>query len=275
MSQRNVPVVLNQPLPRRTQATYLVRLPATILAAVFVGLVLVATLPIYSRFHRLETLKHEGISTDGEITDLTQEHGRNDSISYRVDYRFFAAPSSGGSQTAHQAKEYVDVDTYRWLFIGRTVAVVYAPLDAEQSALNIGNVIRTTNNYVGALKVYAIMFAICAGLYVVMIPFTLGPYLREKKLLRWGKIAPAEIVEDYEERSGRMPLSRVTYRFRDGTGNTVQGIRDGLAQKQYRTAAVSIDMLENPTVLYDPKDSRKNLLYPPKYVVCLSRQGDG
>ena len=102
--------------------------------------------------------------------------------------------------------------------------------------------------------------------------FLLYQYRRQKRLLEWGEVAAATIVSDSEYNAGRAGRkSAVTYTFADDTGRVVQGKRMGLPVKNSRRGAMYVEMFGDPTVIYDPDDSAKNMLYPFAWIDCISK----
>jgi len=150
---------------------------------------------------------------------------------------------------------------YRTLKIGGPVSLVYDPTHPEHSEL--GSTVDAHRLHKGRGDFpFALLFflAIPAGI----VSWMLWTYFREKRLLRWGTAARATVIAevDYESR-GRW--SRIIYTFRDESGSTVRGEKAGLARAndprpkfiQYRQS-----FLANPTAVYDPRNSARNMLYP-------------
>ena len=105
-------------------------------------------------------------------------------------------------------------------------------------------------------------------LFVIFMPaMMLRSYARDKYLLRWGTVVPAKIIGEREYRGPHnAKFSAVTYSFTDRDGNTVEGTRKAVArQADIRPgfAEIRARIFANPTVLYDPRNSRRNTLYPP------------
>ena len=94
-------------------------------------------------------------------------------------------------------------------------------------------------------------------------------YKYEKYILQYGEIAFASIAREYEYDSRTGMLSEVTYSFMDRSGNVVAGSRKGVPapySQRDELNEIRAQILSNPTALYDPKDSSKNILYPPRFV---------
>jgi len=124
-----------------------------------------------------------------------------------------------------------------------------------------------TFNAVKVHDVWPVVWIACAviggpplaisGLYVFR-------YRREKHVLQWGKGAPARIIGEYEieTRTGR--VAKVTYSFEDD---------NGLTRENTKSLPVSADprpgfddqrarYLNNPTAVFDPRNSKRNVLFP-------------
>jgi hypothetical protein len=91
---------------------------------------------------------------------------------------------------------------------------------------------------------------------------------REKCILESGKAAPAVLIKMKKYSFRDIRLVWLTYHFVDETGVSVHGSYGpyGADRKIHPTAASAWESkLSNLTVVYDPKDSRKNILYPAHY----------
>jgi hypothetical protein len=101
----------------------------------------------------------------------------------------------------------------------------------------------------------------------IVLAATLPSYLKEKKLLQFGKVAAATIVGEKDEWISKYgPSFTVTYSFTDEYGHAVTGVQKGLPAKNDKRAIVVADrarIFDNPTALYDPLDSGRSVLYPP------------
>jgi hypothetical protein len=81
-------------------------------------------------------------------------------------------------------------------------------------------------------------------------------YHKQKYLIKWGRAVEATITGKKE---GKITIT--TYRFLDADGKNVEGVRKSW---NWPTNA----FLNNPTVVYDPRNSAKNVLYRSDWVVC-------
>jgi hypothetical protein len=93
------------------------------------------------------------------------------------------------------------------------------------------------------------------------------PYYKDKHLITWGRATEATITgkENPKGKDGGAvkDVISVTYQFVDADGKAVKG-----GTLLYPSYWPTSDHLDNPTVVYDPRDSAKNLLYPSYWVMC-------
>ena len=102
-------------------------------------------------------------------------------------------------------------------------------------------------------------------IFVIPVVIIVAVYLRQKHLLQWGTAAAATIIGEREYRVKYGYQAALTYQFRDAQGNHFQDVRRGIPTKsdsrsdflEYRARFV-----DNPLVLFDPKNSIRNALYP-------------
>ncbi|MCB8873666.1 hypothetical protein [Acidisoma silvae] len=98
-------------------------------------------------------------------------------------------------------------------------------------------------------------------------------YRKEVRLMKWGTLAPAKIIEENEISSRYGKSLRLVYQFRDRDGGLEENTCSGLpVMSTFSPGYIDPLMLTiraNPLVLYDPGDSSRNLLYPPKFVAAV------
>ena len=100
-------------------------------------------------------------------------------------------------------------------------------------------------------------------------------YYKEKKLIQFGYATAANIISEIEHADINsrkfLQATSIAYSFADIEGNLIVGKRDRLPRRS-TTNEESLNLLakitNNPTVLYDPKGSSKNILYPGQYATC-------
>jgi hypothetical protein len=227
------------------------------------GVLFVFLITDLDHFRTIRSLQESGLQVTGHVVGkYMTKPGRHPP--YHVVYEYVPRTSSNGAQGVLTAENAVSGEDYQRLRIGQGVPVVYDTTDPKSVALNFKGEVYQEDPLDIAKGDMAFM-AIYAPIYLVALIFLLRAYFREKRLLRFGIAAPAEITEEIESGMNENSRSRLIYRFEDGSGNWVEGIKNAVPGKyDGRPASVSYRMclLDNPTVLYDPRDSARNLLYP-------------
>jgi hypothetical protein len=118
-------------------------------------------------------------------------------------------------------------------------------------------------NPLSLVEFLALCFGVTGFQYILLIIWMSILY-KQKNLIKWGRTAEAMIIDIKERvapKGGKYTM--VTYRFTDADGKIVQGEGGPL-----RPNLNLIKFTNNPTVVYDPHNSAKNLLYPADGVVC-------
>jgi hypothetical protein len=126
----------------------------------------------------------------------------------------------------------------------------------------------TANSHeISVLSMWPMVWIVCAiigGPTLAIGVLFVFRYRREKHVLQWGKAAPAKIIgeDEIETRSGR--VAKVRYSFEDDNGVTRENTRSlpvsddprpGFTEERAR-------YLNNPTAVFDPRNSKRNVLYP-------------
>jgi len=265
-----LPRELDQPLPRRVELNGVMKGAGTVLTIVWLGLFGFLAMSVYASAHKAEILRSRGVATEAQVTSLHIEKSRNSQAFY-VDYQFSPASPTMRQDVRH-AVDPTDEADYRALRIGQSVPILYDPTNLGLSDLNFRDRIhredpfRTFYGLTAAFGVFmGVSYAIC---FLVFLKF----YSSERRLLRYGRAAAATIVTQRQSGIGRRPATVVTYQFTDADGKVIEDTRKnlpGTAQlKQPGFKQYLAGILDNPTVLYDPDHSEKNMLYPPVWAVC-------
>jgi hypothetical protein len=263
MAGRTVPAELAQPLPRivkrRSAFTFLI-LSQTAGFLIFVAL-MGGTFGM--SFYKMQVLKERGVQAAGTVTNLSTSNAGKGRTNYNVTYAYPLVP-----KPAYTATDQLDVQNFDQLRVGDAVPIAYDPTYPPRSLLTFNNIVFARDNVRSLTVPFAILPISLLCTLVVTLIFT-RTYLKEKRLLQWGKAAVATIISDTEYNAGRAGRkAAVAYTFVDETGSVVQGERKGLPRKDRRQDAAYKEMFENPTVLYDPSDSSKNMLYPFAFADC-------
>ena len=263
MAGWTVPAELDQPLPRpvkrRSAFTFLVisqTVALFLFVAVFGGM-------FGTSFYKMQVLKEHGVQGVGAVTNLYTSSGGKGRTDYNVTYVYPIDP-----KPSYTATDQLDVRNFNQLHVGDVVPIAYDPAYPPRSLLNFDNIVFARDN-LQALKLPLMILplALLGTLAIVLI--FIRDYRKQKRLLQWGKAAVATIVSDTEYNAGKAGRkAAVSYTFTDESGQIVQGKRSGLPVKKRRQDAMYKEMFEDPTVLYDPEDSSKNMLYPLAFADC-------
>ena len=265
MADWTLPAELDQPLPRmvKRRRSFTVLLIFQIGIFALMPLVLAGT-PAFSYF-KAQTLKERGTRADGTVTKLYTTTGKNSTF-YNVVYSYPISP-----KPSYSATDQTNVRYFNELHVGDAIPVAYDPAYPTRSALNFNDIVFTRDN--ARLLFIQLAITLPVSIFLLVMPLLqLYQYRGQKRLLEWGKVAAATIVSDSEYNAGRAGRkSAVTYTFTDDTGVAIQGKRAGLPVKTSRKDAMYTEMVEDPTLIYDPDDSTKNMLYPFAFIDCVSR----
>jgi hypothetical protein len=210
--------------------------------------------------HQTKMLETRGIDISGTVAALQPRHRvwRGFRGPY-VDYIYQPKELIGKPNRTARAESTISEQEYGALRIGATVLLVYDPLHPDHAQLK---------NFVEAHRLRKgrpywvsglVLVTLFPGLMLSLImPFMLAPYFGEKRLLKWGKAAKATIVGEFEFPSGDGKKLALTYRFDDDCGVAVKG-----------QATIYLGPADDPhpnpmtmTVVYDPRGSERNMLYP-------------
>lgn len=214
-------------------------------------------------FYKMEMLKERGVQAAGTVMKLYVSNGAKGRTDYNVTYAYPLVP-----KPAYTATDQLDAQNFNQLHIGDAVPIAYDRTYPPRSLLNFNDIVFERDNVHQAMIAFAI-FPIALFSTLVAVLFFVRSYLKEKRLLQRGKAAVATIVSDTEYNAGKAGRkAAVTYTFTDKSGRVVKGERKGLPVKSRRKDAMYSAMFENPTVLYDPADSSKNMLYPFAFADC-------
>jgi hypothetical protein len=217
-------------------------------------------------FYKMQVLKEHGVSVAGTVTNLYTSNGGKGRTNYNVAYSYPLVPKS-----AYTASDQLDVQHFNQLHVGDAVPIAFDPAYPARSLLNFDNIVFARDNVHALMLPAALVSVMLLGTLVVVLVF-IRSYQRQKRLLQWGRFAAATIVSDTEYNAGKAGRkSAVVYTFTDESGCHVQGKRSGLPTKKSRAGDIYQEMFADPTVLYDPQDSSKNMLYPFAFVDCPPR----
>jgi len=219
-------------------------------------------LVVFVQGRKFNGLHTRGVMTEGTVTAITT--GKGQVIQYR-----YETPPVPGSQSPHQTGQWsVSATTAHFIGVGDRVRVVYDAAAPWNSSLMLDGGPERLDSSGGYLAV-GLLAVLAMGAPVLYVRLRFG---WERRLLRFGAVAPAEIVSERPHRYKRSPICSISYQFVDAEGETITGNRDGLPLNPKQQGGLAIGMRDeffaHPIVVYDVKNSRRNLFYPPVYARC-------
>jgi len=263
MDDWSLPADLSKPTPRKVGMSGTFKGTVVLIVGLFATLVLPISAIGYSVFHKAEVLKDRGVEVAG-VVERTYTTISRKAYQYHVVYTFTPKGLAGAAPSAIRAEAVVSSTDFQKASPGRRLPIMYDPSDLSNSRPNIADEVRKAEPFdVVKLTLLAVLGFVSVAL--LLCSFRIVRYFRDSAILRWGQAVPATIVREEEQTTRGGPTSKVTYRFKDATGKLVEG-----SQKYVPTATDSrpgfsahrMKFMFNPTVVFDPKDSARNILYP-------------
>jgi hypothetical protein len=256
------PAELDIPLPRPVRMTALFKWTLALLVTPLFPVLFLIPAMTASDYITHKLLLQRGINIDAELAGhyVTQgTHGRN---VYHVDFKF--TPNENYRFGFVNSSSILPEEIYNFIIRYPKIPIVYDPERPERIETNING------SFYHDHTVEIVVVGALLELFFIAVVFIPAMWVRykchsEKELLSNGETAPATIVGERESHWTRRPSSNVMYQFVDAKGVRVTGTR-----KYVPTASDSrpgfperrAQFLNNPTVLFDPNDSRKNMLFP-------------
>lgn len=262
MSRWKPPPGLEVSVPRK------VRMSATSTNSILIVVALSSLLAVIffpteiSRARKLNALKDHGIKVAAQVDredERTSKYGTNyiAAYHYRVERPYSIPGSTFSGEGRMSVREYVDIS------VGGTIPVIYDVRDPSQSTIET----QLTEDGAAPYEFFEIFLPLLVGIPIALTCFVYFTSLRERRLLRYGNVVSAKIVGEEEYSAGRgVKLSRLTYEFKDSSGTLVTGMQKGVPLNgSDRPAVIELRarFCVNPTVIYDPRNSARNMLYPP------------
>jgi hypothetical protein len=253
-----VPAPLARPVPRKVRMTR-----QRLVLTVFLMLSACSPFALFANgilipAHQLTLLAARGTDIAGTVVGLTPGYPSRARGYHGPWGAFVYAPKEFRGQpdgTVHVNLKISPAD-YAALIVGRPVALVYDPLDPKY--VEMKSVVeyrrhRTGRPYwVSGLILVLLIPGIVAAL---TMPFVLEPYFRQKNLLKWGTAAKVTIVSRIDLKVEKGTRIALNYTFQDESGAFRRGETD-LFQGDNETIPLP------STVVYDPHQSDRNMLYP-------------
>ena len=264
MSDWVIPAPLNKPAPRKIEMIPAMKWMIAVIVTVpmiFILIILAATV------RKMHTLEERSVDTLATIAKLVVDPQRHE---HRVYYAYQPKEFAGRPySTIHGDDTDVPQEFYR-LKTGGAVWVVYDPKDPERSALKWSVELARGRSVWPSLWIVGSMAVVLPCLFGGILSI---PYWRARHLLRWGTVAEATITGEVPRDGSNGFLSVVSYRFQDDRGMIVNGENTRLpsAGNPYPEAiTLRATMLENRTVIFDPRKSRRHVLYPSGFARVVS-----
>jgi hypothetical protein len=280
MENWTLPQVLNQPIPRRVTPSDDFKMIVILVSLFLVGGAALLTLLVFAATYKIGMLEKRGVGIEGLVIELRIDpnQGRTKGEFYDVDYQFELIPASAGGKSTYRATDRVRAEIAQQMRTGQRVPVLYDPLYPERSALNFDDRVHKHSSAKRIFSILGLLAAMFGIPYSIIVTVLFLGYRREKRLLESGCATAATILSEKNTRFILRPVATVTYEFSDALGVAIQGARKNLPRKaterneNFREFRARI--FNNPTVLYDPHDSRLNMLYPPSWAVCAPPLND-
>jgi hypothetical protein len=208
--------------------------------------------------YRMNKLDARGIDIVGTVVGLTPgypSHARGYHGPWG-EFIFVPKELSKLAGPAARVKLKISQRDYEALSVGKPVSLVYDPLDPENvETKRVMELRRYRTGRPYWVSGLILVLLIPGMLAALIMPFVLGPYFRERNLLKWGKAARVTIVRRIDlpvEKGTRVALN---YSFQDENGMIRRGETD-IFQEDGATAPLP------STVVYDPRRSDRSMLYP-------------
>ena len=206
-----------------------------------------------------EALSQHGLDGIAAINGIDVTKNKKSRNIYHLNYCF-----SFHSQNYCDSGIISDKD-YRALRFEKTVTILYDKTDPRRSAINIDDDVKSGALYRRERDSYSFLVKFFSVPLAIILVMTNVFYFRQRHLLRWGSAAPAKITQkdEYSGKSGN--FSDLTYEFHVPGRGIFQGTRrKGPARDRnsYWQSAARRELLDDPTVIYDPEDPERNTLYP-------------
>jgi hypothetical protein len=229
-----------------------------LLCAIAIGLPTTASVAYWREVGADRVLAQRGEVVTGRVLSKEAVQSRS-GRHYRIDYQF----ESNGGLVLNEGWDLIERSQYDWLQQGGPVSVIFDPFDAAVSQIEYPERaafrLKTERN---GLFAAVVSWILCPAWGVLFAYST----LRRRRLLRYGAIAPARIV-DAEARSSRGgQVAALTYRFCDNRGAWINATTREASKYLEGRNSPDLDVAavwRAPLVFFDPKDSRRNMLYTP------------
>jgi hypothetical protein len=215
--------------------------------------------------NKIAALKDHGIEVAAQVDSEDVQTTRY-GTTYLATYHYRGSQPSNASGAPFSGKGRMSPDEYVKTNIGGKIPIIYDARDPTQSTTK-------TQLTQGSMPLNPMFFlALFVGIPAAMAGFIYCMYFPEKRLLQRGSVVAARIVsaEDYVQSGGK--FSKVTYEFKDSGGTIITGIRKAVpteSDTRARFIKYRARFYDNPTAIFDPQKSTRNMLYPPSIATLL------
>ena len=271
MSDWEMPVELQQATPRVTRVMwpYVVRL--SFLTLIFLFMLLISLICSYLDYAKY-SIRQRGVHSSGVARKLYTKvsHGRHgDTTTYYMDYSYTPVSYLRADQGAVYLRtaEIPSAD-YSQIRVGDSLDVAYDQGHPDKAVAQHEIVLNEALVYI----------LLATAFFGTVWLRRIRNHYQEKRLMRWGKVVHAKITNTQFIQGRYGTYATVKYEFTDGDGKIVEGKRTGIPsigasqwlgdQKESSLKEKFAAIIDNPTVIYDPQDSSRNIIYPAASVIC-------
>jgi len=221
-----MPPELDVPLPRSARTRVSVKVAAYIISFTFLALCALIFYMVVSISSVRERLRDYGLPSDGIVVKMPDTHRpRENNIVYK-----FVAKIDGDRTKYIQNEARISPDDWGRLYVGNHIPIVYDPSDPHTSIIDFNNELwvespRKEGEFVAYIAISLILsvWGVCALVANIACA-------KDKRLLQWGDVVAATIVESkqYRVRGGKSVIVYYVFIDRSGKGNCSGGWRKRL-----------------------------------------------
>ena len=246
-------------VPRKVAWTGSYLAVAALLPSMFAFLMLFLTPVMVGEMIKYKRLRESGISSSAEIVSLREHRNRGGTTTFCANLRF--------SSEGHEYR--AEANAPHWMAAGETVPITFDLRRPDWVVINAsGNssIRALYNRTLIPLLIFDFGLPVLGILWILSIRVTFG---RQRSLLKWGSLASGEILREKEYLTKYGLKSRLTYRFSvsgkgDFTGTRAIAPTQSDSREDHR--ALRAALADTPTVIYDPRNPKRNALYPVDWV---------
>ncbi len=213
-------------------------------------------------------LRKNGSEISAIITKLYVGH-HSGRTSFNVYYTYQPKELSRQPDSTASGQNAISELEYKPLKPGDLIAVIYDPKNPYRSSLR-SELYADHSVSILSMPIFALsLLVIIPAVSWILLATT---YKREKHLLAFGQPVEAQIVDDTEYTVRNRRYSKLTYSFTDSDGNVIFGKRKGVPTEDDEADKIvgrRARLVANPTAIFDPQKSDRNLLYPPSAAKLL------